>query len=117
MIARSDDTPEPADFDPDAESATTRLFLREPGWRVMHKSGSEKEFCYMTAPGQDYYHRLLDGEIHVQRGDEKLCLICADRRGLLQHEPKRLGPSRIVEAPTIEPSGDPPSSFEVAPPP
>jgi hypothetical protein len=109
MIASKHNAPEPEDFEP----LTTRLFLREPGWRVMHKSGSDREFCYMTAPGQDYYHRLLDGEIYLQRGDEKLCLLCADRRGLLAHEPRRLG-ERRVEAGVIEPGDQPPSSFDVA---
>jgi hypothetical protein len=66
------------------------LFLREPGWRIAQKTGSEREFCYMTAPGQDYYHRLLDGELFAFHGIEKLCLACADRRGLLSREPRPL---------------------------
>jgi hypothetical protein len=44
----------------------------------------------MMAPGQDYYHRLLDGEIYLFRGDERLCLACAERRGLLSFEPRGL---------------------------
>ncbi|HEX8200780.1 MAG TPA: hypothetical protein VF590_09850 [Isosphaeraceae bacterium] len=67
-----------------------RLYLREPGWRVAVKAGSEREFCYMVAPGQDYYHRLLDGEVFLTHGEEKLCLACADRRGLLAFEAKPL---------------------------
>jgi hypothetical protein len=67
-----------------------RVFLHEGGWRVGLKVGSDKEFCYMTAPGQDYYHRLLDGEIYLARQDEKLCLACAERRGLLSYEPRTL---------------------------
>jgi hypothetical protein len=67
-----------------------RLFVTEPGWRVSMKSSSAKEFCHTMAPGQDYYHRLLNGEIYVHRGEELLCLACATRRGLLVHEPKRL---------------------------
>ncbi|WP_435021827.1 hypothetical protein TA3x_002581 [Tundrisphaera sp. TA3] len=73
------------------EPAPRRMFIREPGWRVGHKLGSEREFCYAMAPGQDYYHRLLDGEIYVHHGDERLCLACAERRGLLAYEPKGLG--------------------------
>ena len=42
------------------------------------------------APGQDYYHRLLDGELYLFHGDERLCLACAERRGLLSYEPKGL---------------------------
>ncbi len=67
-----------------------RLFLHEPGWRVVLKVGSVREFCYQMAPGEDHYHRLLDGEIYVYHGDEKICLACAERRGLLSYEPKSL---------------------------
>jgi len=67
-----------------------RLFLHEPGWRVSLKVGSERVFCYMMAPGQDYYHRLLDGEIYLHHGDERICLACAERRGLLAREARSL---------------------------
>jgi hypothetical protein len=67
-----------------------RLFLHEPGWTIAQKVGSERSFCYQMAPGQDYYHRLLDGEIYVHHGDERFCLACAQRRGLLSFEPKGL---------------------------
>jgi hypothetical protein len=56
----------------------------------MVKQGNLREFCYMTAPGQNYYHRLRDGEIIVYSPEEKLCLACAQRRGLLTDEPKLL---------------------------
>jgi hypothetical protein len=68
-----------------------RLFLNEPGWRVGQKTGSEKTFCFMMAPGQDFYHRILDGEIFVSNAEERICLACAERRGLLSFEPKALG--------------------------
>lgn len=67
-----------------------RLFLFEPGWRITRKMSSEREFCYNIAPGQDYYHRLLDGEIYLHKADEKVCLPCAARRGLLTYDPKLL---------------------------
>jgi hypothetical protein len=67
-----------------------RVFLREPGWQVGMKIGSEKTFCYQITPGEDFYHRLHDGEILVSRGEEKLCLPCAGRRGLLTFEPRIL---------------------------
>ena len=53
------------------------MFLAEPGWRIGVKAGSDREFCYMMTPGQDFYHRLLDGEIFLHRHEEKLCLACA----------------------------------------
>jgi hypothetical protein len=67
-----------------------RMFIFEPGWRVGVKSGSTRELCYMVAPGQDYYHRLLDGEVFLVRDGERLCLACASRRGLISFEPKQL---------------------------
>ena len=74
-------------------SAPRRLFVHEPGWRVSMKVGSEREYCYMMSPGQDYYHRLLDGEVFVNKGDERICFACAERRGLLSFEAKHLRPS------------------------
>ncbi len=73
-----------------AEPKTPRIFLREPGWRVTLKVGSDRLFCYMTIPGEKYYHRIMDGEIHLTRDDEKICLPCAERRGLLAFSPKPL---------------------------
>ncbi len=61
----------------------------EPGWRVGQKLGNDREFCYMMAPGQDYYHRVYDGEIVVLRGDERLCLACAERAGAYSRSPPR----------------------------
>jgi hypothetical protein len=77
------------DEEPDL-TAPRRIYLSEPGWRIGVKIGSEREFCYMRAPGQEFYHRLLDGEVFVHRDDERLCWACATRRGLLVAEPKRL---------------------------
>ena len=72
---------------PASESAGTResprrLFIFEPGWRVSIKHGSHREFCYAMAPGQDYYHRLLDGELYVHHGDERLLLGLRHRGGV-----------------------------------
>jgi hypothetical protein len=72
-----------------------RMFLFESGWRIGIKSGSSREFCYMMHPGQDFYHRLLDGEIFLVRAEERLCLACALRRGLIAFEPKRLRESIV----------------------
>jgi sulfur relay (sulfurtransferase) complex TusBCD TusD component (DsrE family) len=68
----------------------TRIFIFEPGWTVTIKRGSDREFCHIMAPGQDYYHRLQDGELYLQRADERICLACATRRGIITHEPRRL---------------------------
>jgi hypothetical protein len=74
------------------------MFIHEVGWRVGVKSGSTRELCYMISPGQDFYHRLLDGEMFLVRDGERLCLSCAARRGLLSFEPKQLRDS-IVSVP------------------
>ena len=74
-----------------------RLYLSRPeGWEAKMKQGSEKEYCYAQNPGEDYFHLLLGGEIYVQRGDEKFCLNCAHRLGVVttdrlhwQHVPQK----------------------------
>ena len=66
------------------------MFIFESGWRVGVKTGSTRELCYMMASGQDFYHRLLDGEIFLVRDGERLCLACASRRGLISFGPKQL---------------------------
>jgi hypothetical protein len=76
--------------DRDDDARPRRLFLYEPGWRIELKVGNDREFCYMMAPGQDYYHRLQDGEVFLRRGDERICLACAERRGLLSYTPRGL---------------------------
>jgi hypothetical protein len=80
-----------------------RLFLFESGWQVALKLGTEREFCFMMAPGQNYYHRLLDGEICLVRDDEKLCLACAERRGLIAYEPRTLRESITLPVHHFEP--------------
>lgn len=104
-----DDAQRPGDPNP-----VERLFVREPGWEVRRKAGSLREFCYTAAPGQEHYHRLADGEIYLQNGDEKLCLPCADRQGLLAREPRRLGRSAAHSAEAIDPGQAVP--FDLGPP-
>jgi hypothetical protein len=67
-----------------------RLYVHEPGWRISIKRGSDREFCHVMAPDQDYYHRLVDGEIYLHQADERICLGCAVRRGIISYEPRRL---------------------------
>lgn len=74
----------------ESRQSPPRLYIFEPGWRMKIKRDSHREFCYMMAPGQDYYHRLLDGELFLYHGDERLCLNCAGRRGIIAFEPRRL---------------------------
>jgi hypothetical protein len=83
-------TAAPGSSDGIPAAAPRRMFVFERGWTVGMKTGSHRELCHMMAPGQDFYHRLGDGEVYVQQGTEKLCLSCAFRRGLLAFEPKQL---------------------------
>jgi hypothetical protein len=76
--------------EPEGGGEFPRLFLHEPGWRVLRKESSERTFCYLITPGQDHYHRIGAGELYVARGDEKICFACAQRFGLLSHEPRPL---------------------------
>lgn len=71
-----------------------RIFLHDTAWRIRHKTGSDREFCYVAAPGQDHHHRLSAGEVYLENGEERICLPCASRRGLISHAPRSLQPGR-----------------------
>ena len=90
-----------------------RLFLREPGWQIGQKTDSRREFCFATAPGEDHYHRLQLGEVFVAYGDERLCIPCAERRGLIEHEPRTL---RDPMDPITIDADDATSTFDLRPP-
>jgi hypothetical protein len=101
---------------PVREAVVPRVFVREPGWHVAVKVGSERTFCYFIAPGEGYYHRLADGEIYLHRGDVKICLTCADRHALLQHEPKSLRtPVRGLDVAHPGEAGEVEGEYEVRP--
>jgi hypothetical protein len=57
----------------------------------------------MMAPGQDFYHGLLDGEIFLQRGEQRFCLACAVRRGLVALRPRQLPEIGTVVPAELEP--------------
>jgi len=56
------------------------------GWSAHLKSDSEKTYCYVKAPGEDFYHRISRGEIYVQKDNEKYCIECALRQGHLTND-------------------------------
>ena len=85
--------------------ASRRLFLHEPGWQIGVKIGSEREFCYQMAPGENYNHRLLDHEVYLYNIEERICFACAERRGLLSFEPKAL--RQPIGPPSRAPGGGP----------
>ncbi len=79
-----------------------RLYLPSPeGWEAKLKLGWEKDYCHRQNPGEDYFHLLLNGELYLQDGDEKYCLNCAVRLGIVttdrlywQHIPKQKKPRK-----------------------
>ena len=96
---RSEQIVEQNSLEGNATAPPRRMFVFERGWRAGVKTGSDRELCHMMAPGQDFYHRLGDGEVFVQQNTEKLCLPCAFRRGLIAFEPRQL---REAVVPVIE---------------
>ncbi len=69
----------------DADDA--RLYVPDTdGWKAVIKHDSEKQYCYQKRPGEDFFHLILNGEIYLISGDEKLCLQCAVRRGVATHD-------------------------------
>jgi hypothetical protein len=80
-----------------------RLYAPFPeGWQAQVKQGWDKQYCYYKHPGEDHFHVLVAGELYLQHGDEKVCLSCALRNGILttdrlywQHLPRK-AKSRLV---------------------
>ncbi len=61
-----------------------RLYAPDPGeLRAELKQSWERDYCFAHNPGEEFFHLIMSGEVYVQRGDEKYCLNCAVRRGLL----------------------------------
>ena len=60
-----------------------RLYFPDSeGWTLGVKSGP-REYCSHRNPDEEWFHLLLDGELFLQFGEEKICLNCAFRNGLL----------------------------------
>jgi hypothetical protein len=102
------DPDEPADSgetlpSPATDSSDSRLYVHSPeGWQARIKQGWEKQYCYSRFPGQDHFHLILNGEIFLEHNDEKLCLSCAVRRGVIttdrlfwQRKPRRAAPRQV----------------------
>lgn len=82
MSAESSELPP----DSPADSDVRLYFKHHDEWQVLVKRNWEKQYCYAKLPGQNYFHNILAGEIYVQRGDEKYCLMCALRMGFLTQD-------------------------------
>ena len=61
-----------------------RLYLPHPqDWTIGVKPGFDREYCHAKSPGEDYYHLLMGGEVLLSNGEQKYCLNCAVRLGLV----------------------------------
>jgi len=68
----SDDTPD------------TRLYVTDArDWEAHVKHDSAKIYCYQKNPGEEFFHLIVNGEIYLTKGDEKFCLRCALRDGVV----------------------------------
>ena len=82
------------------DSRDYRVYLPYPdGWDVHLKNGWDKLYCYAKMPGEDFFHLIQHGELYLQVGEEKFCLTCAVRRGILTTERlfwqhRRIAPSK-----------------------
>ena len=64
--------------------ADRRLYVPQAqDWLVRVKPGFEREYCHAKTPGEDHYHLLMGGEVIVENGEQRYCLNCAARLGLV----------------------------------
>ncbi len=58
-----------------------RLYVpHSQSWHAGIQSGV-REYCCIRQPGEDWFHLLVNGEIYLQFGSDKMCLNCAFRQG------------------------------------
>ncbi|MCX7419181.1 MAG: hypothetical protein NT013_06545 [Planctomycetia bacterium] len=54
-----------------------RLYVpHSQNWQAGIQTGA-REYCCIRQPGQDWFHLLVNGEIYLQFGTDKMCLNCA----------------------------------------
>ncbi len=60
-----------------------RLYVpHSQGWQTGIQTGA-RTYCSIRQPGEDWFHLLVDGEIYLHFGSDKLCLNCALRQGYI----------------------------------
>lgn len=71
-----------------ASESAGRLFVPafEEGWRASIKRNWDREYCFTKHPDDEFYHLLMAGEMVLQYEEEKYCMACAMRRGLLSRD-------------------------------
>jgi hypothetical protein len=76
----------PPDSKPNEDVPDIRLYLAQPeGWSARVKQSWDKEYCFHKKPGEDYFHLLMHGEVYLEKDEERLCLQCALRSGVVTH--------------------------------
>ena len=67
-------------------SQDRRLYVpHSESWQAGIQSGA-REYCSVRQPGEDWFHLLINGEIYLQFGSDKMCLNCAMRQGHITEE-------------------------------
>jgi hypothetical protein len=62
----------------------SRLYVPDhEDWNAVIKRDSDRVYCYSKHPGEEWFHLILNGEIHITRQHERYCLRCALRMGFL----------------------------------
>lgn len=77
------------DSPPQDRPASPDLRLYVPDallWTVRVLTKTDRQYCHQHAPGEDYFHLIAPGEIYVEGDEEKLCLNCAFRRGIITQD-------------------------------
>ena len=87
LVAKVDDPATSASISEVVDAAAAvidrRLYFPDSdGWVLRVKSGA-REYCSHRNPNEEWFHLLIDGELLLQFGEERVCLNCAFRSGLL----------------------------------
>jgi len=70
-----------------ADVPDVRLYVTDAeSWQACIKPDSDRLYCFQKTPGEDYFHLIANGEVYLVSADEKLCLRCALRRGVVTQD-------------------------------
>ncbi len=69
------------------EEQDHRLYVFKPEDTHVHaKQTWDREYCFAKNPGEEFFHLLHCGELFVVHSEERFCLNCAIRRGLVTRD-------------------------------
>lgn len=92
-----------------------RLYVpHSQSWQVGIQTGA-RAYCGLRQPGEDWFHLLVNGEIYLQLGSDKMCLNCALRQGYitadrLYWQKGHRQPPNSLETVDVQPVVAPPST-------